>query len=171
MIHLIINYCPYWAHLAVWQDCGINSLRNYRPLLSSLLSASSDKCTSFYICIPIWNSLLLTIFTLGSGWENQCDRSLITLPNAALEGAQTQLWRTWQKICVGQTKLENTLSSERQTQSLCDQLGSFLNGVWWATDFLLELSVHSSHGIPQYQRLFSETIALSYISSFLLLRP
>lgn len=65
----------------------------------------------------------------------------MVLPNAALEHIQTQLWITQQKICVGQTKLENALLNETQTQSLCDQLGSFLNGVWWATGFLLECLV------------------------------
>lgn len=44
LIHLIIDYCLYWAHLADGQEC----LRNYRSLHSSLISASSDKCTSLY---------------------------------------------------------------------------------------------------------------------------
>jgi len=61
------------------------------------------------------------------------------LPNAALEGTQTQQWRTWQKVCMCQIKLENAVLNEKQ--ALCDQLRSFLNGVWWATDLLLELLV------------------------------
>lgn len=55
-IPVITDHCPHWAHLAAWQEHGINSWRNDRPLHSSLLFASSDKCKSNYIYTPIWNS-------------------------------------------------------------------------------------------------------------------
>lgn len=58
LIPFIIDHCLYWAHL-VWQECGINSWRNHRPLHSSLLFASSDKWKSNFIYIYSYLKFLI----------------------------------------------------------------------------------------------------------------